>query len=200
VGSDRAKDLAARLAGAGLVAGMALLVAGVLLHPSEFDPAMRSYPSYVPIHVGIALGLLVALPGLILVLGPLVRSGSRLDGLAALLCTWGWVLFTSQIILEGIAVPILERQRPGPPLDFLQGPVAAFYVAGAVCFALGFVLLGWRLPRAGAPAWACRLLLVAPIPILWPPIPDWLGKSAVVVFAMGLARLGVWLIQRSQTT
>jgi hypothetical protein len=184
-----------RAAGGGLVAGMALLVGGVLLHPSEFDPAMRSYSSYVPIHLVIAAGLVVALPGLLLVLGVLLRSGSWIDRIAALCCTWGWTLFTSQIILEGLAVPALQRQAAGARLEFLEGPVAAFYLFGAACFALGFVLLGWRLPRAGAPAWASRLLMIAPVPILWPPVPDLLGKSAVVVFAVGLARVGLWLAQ-----
>jgi hypothetical protein len=172
---------------------MALVLGGVLLHPSEFDPAMRSYPSYVPIHVAIAAGLVVALPGLLLVVATLLRSGSWIDRIAALCCTWGWTLFTSQILLEGIAVPVMQRQTAGTQLEFLDGPVAAFYIFGAACFALGFVLLGWRLPRTGAPAWASRLLMVAPIPILWPPVPDVLGKSAVVVFAVSLARLGFWL-------
>jgi hypothetical protein len=182
-----------RIAGLGLVAGMAFLIAGVLFHPSELDPAMRSYPSYVPIHVVIATGLVVALPGLLLVLGVLLRSGSWLDRIAALCCTWGWTLFTSQILLEGLAVPVMQRQVAGAQLEFLEGPVAAFYLFGAACFALGFVILGWRLPKFGAPGWASRLLMIAPIPILWPPIPDELGKSAVVVFAVGLARLGIWL-------
>lgn len=184
-----------RTAGVALVAGLVLLVGGVLLHPSEFDPAMRSTPSYVPIHVAIAAGLVLALPGLLLVLGTLLRAGSWMDRIAAVCCTWGWTLFTSQILLEGLAVPVMQRQVPNTPLEFLEGPVAAFYIFGAACFALGFVLLGWRLPRAGAPVWASRLLMIAPVPILWPPVPDVVGKSAVVVFAIGLARLGVWLAQ-----
>ena len=31
------------------------------------------------------------------------------------------------------------------------------------------------------------------VPILWPPVPDLPGKTAVIVFAFGLARIGVWL-------
>jgi hypothetical protein len=189
----RVNDGGNRTAGAGLVVGMVLLVAGVAFHPSEFDPAMRSYPRYVPIHVGIAMGLVAGLPGLLLVLKEYLRTASLIDRIAALCCTWGWTLFTSQILLEGLAVPVMQRQVAGTPLAFLEGPVAVFYVFGAACFALGFVLLGWRLPRAGAPAWASRLLMIAPVPVLWPPVPDVLGKCAVAVFAIGMARLGVWL-------
>jgi hypothetical protein len=190
---EHVEDGGRRAAGFALVVGMALVAGGALLHPSEFDPAMRSYPSYVPIHAAIAAGLVAALPGLLLVVATLLRSGSWIDRIAVLCCTWGWTLFTSQILLEGLAVPVMQRQAAGTQLEFLEGPVAAFYIFGAACFALGFVIAGWRLPRTGAPAWASRLLMIAPVPILWPPVPDVVGKSAVLVLSVGLARLGFWL-------
>ena len=182
-----------RVAGAVLAAAMPLVAAGALLHPSEFDPALRSRPGYVPIHLLIASGLVLALPGLLLLLGRLWRRANAFDAAAALLATLGWSLFMAQILYEGVGVPALQEQAGGQTFDVLAGPVTIFYLSGAVAFALGFVLAGIRLPAKGAPVWASRLLCIAPLPILWPPLPDWAGKASVVIFTIGLARLGLWL-------
>jgi len=182
-----------RIGGWGLVLGMLLLAVGVMLHPSEFDPDLRSAPHYAAIHTDIAAGLVVALPGLLLVLGTLWEDATAVDALAALLCTLGWVLFLAQIIIEGLVIPVIQQTLATAPIDVLQGPAVVFYSIGAAAFALGFPLAGWRLPSKGAPVWPTRLLLIAPLPILWPPVPDWLGKTSAVVFAVGLAGTGVWL-------
>jgi hypothetical protein len=79
----------------------------------------------------------VALPGLLLVLREFLRTGSVVDRIAALYCLWGWTLFTSQILLEGLAVPVM--------------------------------------------AWASRLLMIAPVPILWPPVPDVVHSGSKIV-------------------
>jgi len=185
-------------AGLALILGTVLMVVAVLLHPSEFDPALRSHPHYVAIHLCMVTGQVLALPGLLLLVGRLLAGATFADILAALLVTLGWTQFTTQIVVEGLVVPGIERQYGIGPIDVLAGPASSFYLLGAAGVAIGFPLLAWRLPRIGAPRWAARLLFLAPLPVFWPPLPDWLGKGAFVVFAAGIYALGSWLVRSAE--
>lgn len=109
-----------------LVTGAALLIAGNVAHPLDADPtptsrfAFANDPSWVPIHLVLALGFLVLTAGLVTVARTFTaHPGARYAHLGSVIAvTGGTLLFTVFGALDGYAVSSLaERWQSADTTD-----------------------------------------------------------------------------------
>ena len=76
----------------------------------------------------------------------------------------------------------------------MNGPLGVTFLVTGALMSVGFIVFGLLLVRSrDLPRWAGPLLVVTPLFAFSPPLPDLLGRIAIVVFSIGLLGLGYGL-------
>ena len=155
---------------ASMVGGL-LFAIGIPLHPLRYGEAVKHSP-YSAIHTLIAVGLMLALFGLV---GLYVRQADKLGALGLtgfFLAFLGQALTFSGLMTEGFMWPAVAQYDPAAVHNFdVNSPVgqvivllAPAFFGGLILFAVGYALFGVATVRAAVPArWGGVLLAIGAV-------------------------------------
>lgn len=139
--------------------GGLLVAIGIPLHPLRYGEAVKQSP-YAAIHTLIAVGLMLALFGLV---GLYVRQADKLGALGLtgfFIAFVGQTLTLSGLMTEGFMWPAVAQYDPAAVHNFdVNSPVgqviallAPAFFGGLILFAVGYALFGVATVRAAVPA------------------------------------------------
>jgi hypothetical protein len=201
-----------RLSGLASIASGVLLASFFILHPGGGDPASAATitsSAYAAEHLlGVASMALMLLASVGLYARQLAPSGTL--GLVSIVIAFlGTALTGSTIYVDGFMLPIVAANAPD--LLAISGPIYSppgvlLFALPGVLFTVGLVLFGVASLRARVlPRWGSVLLMVGAVILALPPeplspVPAFAIILGAVVFAAGLAWLGLGLWSRSGTT
>lgn len=187
-----------RWSGLALILGGICIALFVLVHPQdEFSADVMAGGRAEVAHEFHFVGATLAVFGLVGLLLHQFEERRRLGLIGGLLAFFGTIWFAGLGLLSFAALPFLARHDPAlvaPGGAFWNEPPNPIFLAGLLCFVLGYVILGVAILRGvGLPRWS-GLLLIAGVLLSSPPpvaVPSVLILTAGgVLLGGGLAWLG----------
>lgn len=181
--------------GIALMLGGIFIAVGLLFHPNEADPNFVFDSMWATTHIGIGIGLLLAMYGLIALMHHVTEKISAAANIAIAALIGSFAVLSGLIIfVEGFVFPTLGSNgayasalSPNGPL--LAGDFGTAFLVVLVIFSVSAIATGYYIGTksiAGITHWSGWLLFGAPIIAFSPPLP-------YVAFLVGGVALGVGL-------
>jgi hypothetical protein len=185
-----------RWTGLASIAAGGLLALGALLHPAEMGPDALANPVWVASHAVLLVAVILVLCGLFELHTAQAERAGVLGAAGFALSVVGIALVVAAIVVEAYVFPTLAADPAGRALlseggPLLGGPLGVTLMLTSATGALGTLLLGVAIQRAGAlPRVAGALLaLGGPLLSLTPPLP----QPAFTVGALLVSAAFIWI-------
>jgi hypothetical protein len=182
--------------------GGALLLAGIMIAvPVIFHPDDVAHPetvlgtTWVAVHGFFAAGAVLALLGLTGLFARQAEEAGKLWLIGFLLTFTGTALLVAVLVVEAFVVPIIAAEAPkllDPSGPLLGGSLGVVFLLAGIIFALGAILFGIVIVRAGVLPRLSALPFIVGAPLLafWPPLPYLVGVAGGVLVGIGFCWMG----------
>jgi hypothetical protein len=184
--------------GALLIIGGLLIAVPMLFHPDDSKPGFALQAAWIPVHILLSIGSIVAFMGLLGLCGAL-HGKLTVFGRAALgLSLLGTALFTGLLFFVEITLfPVLSRDPAYQALltdsgPLLGGPFGIAVLLSSLIVSLGYVFLAIYLAAARTISVVNAVLFIGvPLAAFAPPLPFAAELIGAVLFGIALTWLGV---------